>query len=105
MPETATLKDAAFLQWMNGQRGYSHVRPLPGGRYAAIYQFMFTEAIITGKIGDYDSYDDRWCYMKGHAAEALEAWDGTGEPKGWHRHPASGRRRPDGNDIEEYINP
>lgn len=105
MTETATLDDAAFLQWLSGQPNYSHVRPLPGKRYAAVIQLMFTEAIIVGDIGNHDSYDDRWCYHKGHAGEALEAWDGTGEPKGWHRHPGTGRRRPDGDELAEYLNP
>lgn len=27
------------------------------------------------------------------------------EPAGWHRHPATGRRRPDGDPSKEYINP
>jgi hypothetical protein len=31
-------------------------------------------------------------------------WDGTGEPEGWFRHPASGRRRPDCDPAQEYVN-
>ena len=59
-----------------------------------------------GRIGDYSGYDDRWCYHTLYdAAEALLTWDGTGEPGGWHRHPDSGRRRPEGNAELEYINP
>lgn len=104
MTETATLDEAAFLQWLKEQ-GHRHPKPLPGGRYAAIFDFMFTEGIIVGRIGDRDQYDDRWCYERGKAEAALEAWDGTGEPQGWHRHPATGRRRPDGNADEEYLNP
>jgi len=35
----------------------------------------------------------------------MEAWDGEGEPTGWMRHPASGRRRPGGDETKEYVNP
>ncbi len=53
----------------------------------------FTHAILVGRIGNSVTYDDRWCYSTRAAAEeALEAWDGRGEPTGWHRHPATGRR-------------
>jgi hypothetical protein len=62
---------------------------------------MFTQAIIT----DIDAwgYNDRWCYHS-HlaAAQALEGWDGDGEPEGWHRHPKTGRRRDE--DGNEWIN-
>lgn len=39
------------------------------------------------------------------ARAALDRWDGRGEPQGWHRHPASGRRRPDGDPAQEHVNP
>ncbi len=68
-------------------------RPLGGGRYAALLRLNFTHAIVVGRIGNLVTYDDRWCYSTRAAAEeALEAWDGKGEPTGWHRHPATGRR-------------
>ena len=37
------------------------------------------------------------------AVAALKEWDGVGEPKGWMRHPASGRRRPGGDPEQEYV--
>jgi hypothetical protein len=41
----------------------------------------------------------------GVAVAALEAWDPALElePCGWFRHPKSGRRRPDGDPEQEYI--
>lgn len=30
-------------------------------------------------------------------------WDGIGEPEGWFRNPKTGRRRPDGDKEQEYI--
>jgi hypothetical protein len=72
---------------------YEGPKILPGDRYALVSPMLFTAAIITGDIGDDYSFTDRWCYHSTEAAHAaLEAWDGEGEPKGWHRHPASGRR-------------
>lgn len=83
-----------FFQRLIDEAGYSHVRPLPDGRrYAAICRFAFTTAIITGRIGDLMFIEDRWCYRdRAKAVAALDAWDGSGEPAGWHRHPAAGRR-------------
>jgi hypothetical protein len=33
----------------------------------------------------------------------MNAWDGVGEPAGWFREPATGRRRPDGDPAREYV--
>lgn len=80
--------------------GYKNVRQFPDGSFAATFQFLYTCAIVH-KLYEF-GYSDRWCYRCAEeAVEALAAWDGTGEPAGWHRHPASGRRRdPAGN---EYV--
>lgn len=87
------MEDLAFLMFLKEQ-GYLHVQPIVGGRYAAIQPMIFTHAIIVGQMGDETGYDDRWCYHTLKAAEvALDAWNGIGEPEGWHRHPATGRRR------------
>jgi hypothetical protein len=82
-----------YVQWLVDDCGYRHVRILPDGRrWAAVYRFRFTAAVIVGRIGEMVSYDDRWCYYDEQAAsDALKAWDGTNEPLGWHRHPATGR--------------
>lgn len=82
-----------FLQWLVDECGYRDPKEIGGGRYAAIYRKAFTVAIIVGRIGDTMSHDDNWCYRDYPSAKlALDAWDGNGDPKGWHRHPASGRR-------------
>lgn len=50
-------------------------------------------------------YENVWCYDSVDLAiNALEAWDGEGEPTGWKRHPASGRRRINGDPATEYVN-
>jgi len=84
--------------------GYSDAKIISETRYAAIMPLLFTHAIIVGRIGDATGYEDRWCFKDYEtASKAMDQWDGTGEPEGWHRHPNTGRRRrPDGT---EYIDP
>jgi hypothetical protein len=85
--------DLAYLQWLKDECGYLGVKPLPGGRWAAIWPKAFTHAIITGAIGDAAGYADSWCYETlVQAWLALGRWDGPGEPEGWIRHPDTGRR-------------
>lgn len=98
------MSDLTHLMRMK-DLGYLEVRPLARGRWTGLMQFMFTWAIILGRMGDEHGYDDRWCYKtQADALRALEAWDGEGEPKGWHRHPLTGRRRTDGDPDTEYVN-
>jgi hypothetical protein len=92
------------------ENGYSNIIEINETQWAAIQNFAFTTAIIVGTIGNHAGYEDRWCYAhEADAVEALLTWAGTGkvegEPKGWHRHPGSGRRRPDGDEKLEYIRP
>ncbi len=90
--DSQTHLTEAFLTWINTE-GHSDARVIPGNQYACIRRFAFTFAILTGKIGDFTSYTNRWCYCDyAKARNALDAWDGIGEPVGWHRHPATGRR-------------
>lgn len=82
-----------YLRWLKDECGYKHIRLMPDGRWAAVYPLLFTAAVIVGRVGDKVGFDDRWCYHDAAAAcLALAAWDGCGEPQGWHRHPATGRR-------------
>lgn len=95
--------DIEFLTWLMGE-GYLEPKPIGNGRWAAARQMMFTAAVMTGRMRDYTSVEDRWCYMDmAKALKALAEWDGSGEPKGWHRHPMSGRRVSETG--EEYIAP
>ena len=86
--------------------GYRHGKLIGTDSFACVMPLMFTAAIITGKLTEMSvGYSNRWCYHSIAAATAaLDAWNGTGEPEGWHRHPNTGRRRDDGKTENEYIN-
>lgn len=92
MAEADTMTDEEYLDFLREQH-YIEPRILPTGKWAAILPLFYTHAIVTGEVGDVEGYSDRWCYDYGLAAlAALTVWDGEGEPKGWHRHPSTGRR-------------
>lgn len=103
MTSDTKTSDVPYIQWLIDECGLTFPKPIGGGRYAALCRYMYTTAIVTGRIGDMTSLDDRWCYHSPASAwAALDAWDGTGEPAGWHRHPASGRRVSlDANEMDE----
>lgn len=68
-------------------------RLLAPGYGAWIEDMLSTTRIAVGRT-DSAWIDSAWCYHTRAGAEAaLAAWDGTGEPDGWHRHPMSDRRR------------
>lgn len=84
---------------------YTAMRVLPDGRICGVHQLMFhwTLQIDIHACG----YEDRYCYQtEEQATRAMQEWNGTGDPgQGWHRHPISGRRRPQGNPDLEYVEP
>jgi hypothetical protein len=94
---------AWHLRWLREDMSYHSPKLISGDRIAVLHRFIYTDAILVMKLGDTTGYDDRWCYERGKAEGFLESWDGKGEPDGWHRHPSTGRRRPDGDASCEYI--
>lgn len=80
-------------------------RDLGNGDEVCVMRMTYGKGRITiGQVGAL-YYEDCWCYGSVKAAvKAAEVWDGEGDPPdGWHRHPASGRRRPDGDPKKEYV--
>jgi hypothetical protein len=112
--ETATAKEAAAVPaWMSDwtdllsekERQNVRFREFGDGWFMAVVPFMFTAGLIVGRMDNGGNYENRWCYENLEAAyAAFDAWDGQGEPMGWHRHPMTGRRRIDGDPAREYIN-
>jgi len=87
---------------------YLHLRLLPDGRAVWIQRQIFTYAITIGHADDGFGYDTEWTYeTEERALAALKKWNPLeqAEPEGWHRHPDSGRRRPDGDPAKEYVRP
>lgn len=105
----ATPDEIAWLESHAKRNCYLGATPMGAGSYAAVMPLMFTGALIHGSIFNDQSYDNRWCYKDVDVAlYALREWRSRGfegEPLGWHRHPATGRRRPDGDATKEYVEP
>lgn len=85
------------------RRWYLHKRELPDGRV------LYLEPMLWGNLSLCLAPDrwnlERWCFHDHDAAwRAVLGWNGVGDPEGWYRHPATGRRRPDGTPASEYIN-
>ena len=90
----------------DGDSAGGFCRLLPTGDYVAVIPFLFTYGVVTGPPEHWYSYADRWCYHRlAVAVAAATAWDGTGEPEGWHRHPRTGRRRENGDPTREVVEP
>lgn len=82
-------------------------RDLGDGRGIWLYPMLFTFKIVIGPIGAC-WFQDGWCYKDFlRAIHAFGEWNPLTEqePRGWVRHPSSGRRRfPDGDPASE-VNP
>ena len=83
------------------------IRDLGDGTYVMIRPLLFHWMLIRGDFEDLIGYWARWFYAdEAGARAALDAFrehpDPAYEPSGWHRHPLSGRRRPDGDPSREY---
>jgi hypothetical protein len=102
---TTKLRHPELAAIWSSEQGYSDYKEFSNGREACINRMNFTFAILVD-LSDY-GYGDHWCYHNvWDAMEALASWDGAEgtEPQGWHRHPTTGRRRPDGDPGKEYVN-
>lgn len=85
-------------------------RSLDDGTYVMAKPLLFHWTVIRGVIGDSLGYFDRWCFeTRELALAALNDFPldppSDYDPPGWHRHPKSGRRRPNGDKSLEYIDP
>lgn len=96
-----------YEEFLSENIGYSDLEVMPDGRYACVMPLLFTHAIIIGDVRGVGP-DDRWCYSSLEKAQTeLLYWKDCnfeGEPAGWHRHPATGRRREGGDPEKETIN-
>ena len=59
-------------------------RILPDGREAVLYPMIYNVRLCVGEPGAM-TYDNAWCYPHAHvraALDALDQWDGEGDPPG-----------------------
>jgi hypothetical protein len=104
--KTDTSATAEFFAWLASPDGgrCREMKEIGEGLYAAIKPMLFHWTLKVGEIGNTVTYLDRWCYADQAKAEAaIRAWDGSGEPTGWHRHPYTGRRRDNGDPSKERV--
>lgn len=80
-------------------------RMLPDGRVLDVAPLLFGAARLTvSKNATTQIIGDAWEYENPVVAiGAWAQWDGEGEPEGWTRHPATGRRRPNGDPEREQV--
>lgn len=74
--------------------------------YAEVWPMIFNHRIIlcADLGGTWPEVLGGWCYPSRSAAiAALDAWDGKGDPDGWHKHVESGRTRVNGDPATERI--
>lgn len=85
--------------------GYVAWRCLQDGTVLAVAPMLFGNGRLYVDVYN-DGWIDCFCYDSiDLAANALRKYDPAvdREPKGWKRHPATGRRRPDGDATREYV--
>lgn len=66
--------------------GYFNCKVLPNRGIVGLYRYVFTIGLTYG-IREYD-YEGRYCFESlSEAKEALDKWDGVGDPSGnWIKH-------------------
>ncbi len=68
------------------ENGYSNIREIEGRGTCGVMRFLFTVGLCYGL--DEWGYKGRYCFpSKSEAIEALNSWDGNGDPSGdWIKH-------------------
>ena len=65
--------------------GFVELKQLANGEIAGLSRFIFTTGLVVGIDDDFGAikYRSRFCYEHaGAAREALQLWDGSGDPTG-----------------------
>lgn len=110
--DEAEFTSALVRLQMTGRKIEDHVvATLPDGREARLQLMLYGHVrLYWGQPGSlvYDD-DSGFCYERLiDAVMAVRDWEAEGfedEPRGWFRHVATGRRRPQGNPAREYVRP
>jgi hypothetical protein len=85
------------------QTPYDYTKTLSDGRVIVVERLFGHQALLWLRA-PWINVQDGWVYASLETAlAAAQAWDGHEEPRGWLRHPKSGRRRPGGDPTREYL--
>jgi hypothetical protein len=101
---------AMIIDLNAGSVGQDDIKDLQDGTYVLFKRLLYHWTVIRGHIDDHVGYFDRWCYQTEEGARQAfidfpDSPAASYEPLGWHRHPKTGRRRPEGDPSAEYIDP
>lgn len=83
---------------------YKQFWSLPDGRLCGLLRLLmhWTVHVDLHEFG----YEERYCFETDDLAiEAMAAWEGTGDPINWHKHPNTGRIRPDRTPASQQYEP
>lgn len=101
----------ARLEAVKAGRGdeewWLYKRVLPDGRVLYLWEMLGNNVRISLSRDEQDmGFHSNYCFHDMcEAWRSALGWDGEGEPEGWVRHVETGRRRPDGDEEREYVNP
>jgi hypothetical protein len=99
MLRETVLDEAYFLE-----QGYVAVRQV-GDEWLGVLPMTFGKGRLCSGLS-FCGHEDLWCYESlPEALAAMHAWnpENEEEPTGWFRHPITGRRRPNGDSLQEYV--
>jgi hypothetical protein len=83
---------------------YISKKVLEDGRCVYLFPTIFNLRIGVSKDTEDKGFTEFYCFHDNEAAfEAMDSWNGTGDPEGWVRHVPSHRRRPHGDPSKEYV--
>ena len=88
------MTDRAKLLDLLNREGYVRCIVMPTGEVAGLHQMLYTTGLVVG-LGEH-GYRTRFCYeTRQQAQDALDAWDGVGDPPGpWIKEKPSDRLGP-----------
>jgi hypothetical protein len=86
------MEDTELIEYLKSE-GYYQLREIPGRGVCGLHRFIFTVGLMVGL--DRTGYKGRYCYeSNAQAKEALETWDGIGDPSGtWIKYKGIGGER------------
>lgn len=102
--EGADMQDTLFDEAYFLEQGYVAVRQA-GDEWLGVLPMPFGKGRLCSGLS-FSGHENLWCYESlPEAIAAMNTWnpEEAEEPAGWFRHPLTGRRRPDGDPLKEFV--